>query len=154
MSIASFVKASEVLLREGMDDVALAIACSAVDATAKKLFPRLNNNERNKRFLRERLHTITEFGFPGLRAGGIRVRCSGVEGLKPDENGMVGIEDVIYHAVRCSLIHQCEVDSRIRFTESTVIGDFEQDFSIPCSLINGLLEAVRREKCNSVEFGS
>ena len=74
MSIGNFVSAGIVLNRQGKQDVALSLICSAVDATAKKEFSVENNNKRNKRFVSKYFPIITLFGFPGIIAGGIKKR--------------------------------------------------------------------------------
>jgi hypothetical protein len=153
MSIKTFVEAATFFHESGKFDVALALACAAVDATSAKISPGTKGNaKRNKDFLSRNMSTITEYGFPGLMASAIKIKCVGVKELKPDNNGYVGIEDIIYHIVRCSLLHQCEIDQRIVFTEHSEIADFVGTFRIPKQLICGLLEAVRREKCNAIEF--
>lgn len=143
MSIENFVKASLELISNGKYDVALALACSAVDATAAKLYgSRKNNNERYKEFLRDNMLIVTRFGFPGIQAGGIRIKCNNISDLHTDNHGMVGIEDILYHTLRCGLLHQCEIDKRIEFTTQTYIGDFSEKFRLPYQVIIGLLMAV------------
>ena len=149
MSIRSFVEAATELHAGGKYDAALALACTAVDATAAKLFQsEKQNGARYKRFLQSSMRTVTKFGFPGVQAGAIRIKCLGVPGLKTDSEGYVGIEDIIYHTLRCGLVHQCEIDSRIAFTETTQIGNFDSEFRVPRSLIIGLLQAVKTAECN------
>lgn len=51
----------------GKHDVALALVCSAIDGTAKKLYPeQRKNNVRYKKFLKDYMRIITTFGFPIL----------------------------------------------------------------------------------------
>jgi hypothetical protein len=152
MSIASFVEASINELRVGRYDVAMTLACSAVDGTtAKKLAPNASNNERFKAFLEENMRLITCYGFPGINAGGIRIKCINIPDLKTDQDGYISIADIIYHVVRCSVIHECSIDERIEFTEQTYIGDFQTKFRIPRKLIIGLLAAVVKSPTNSHE---
>ena len=152
MSIGSFVSGSLTILDTNKCfDVALSLACSAVDATSKKMFPKDNNNERFKKFIREYMRVISFRGFPGIVASGIKIKCINIKGLKVDANGMVGIEDIIYHIIRCGIIHECEIDKRIVFTENTYIGDFHSIFRIPKDLVYGLLLAVILSKYNEEE---
>ena len=164
MSIATFVEAAIGMQVSRRMDLALALTCSAVDATAGKVFSvgkdqkKLNNNQRYKAFLRANLSLITRFGFPGIIADGIRIRYTAPSGslalehdMKPI-NGYVGIEDVIYHTVRCGLLHACEVDQRIRFTMETIIGDFGETFSIPAAMVTGLLASVVLHPANKAEM--
>jgi hypothetical protein len=155
LSIRTFVETASDLHVAGKYDVALALACAACDATAAKLYPdEKQNNKRYKDFLIKTMPVITRFGFPGILASSIRIKCFDVPDLKQDTEGYVGIEDIIYGTLRCGLLHQCEIDSRIIFTENTEIGDFTTKFRIPRQLIVGLLEAVRQEPCNATEFSN
>lgn len=142
MSIGNFVSAGVVFHNYGKRDISLALICSAIDATAKKVFRGDNNNERNKKFVRKYLPIITSFGFLGITASEIRIKCIDVPDLKADSNGYVGIEDIIYHVIRCGLVHECEIDNRIEFTNTTVIGDFNKTFKVPKQIFWGLAMAV------------
>jgi|GEM_PF-4878240 hypothetical protein len=75
MAIGNFVSAGVVFHNYGKPDISLALICSAIDATAKKVFPNDNNNTRNKKFISKYLQIITAFGFPGILASGIRIKC-------------------------------------------------------------------------------
>jgi hypothetical protein len=144
MSVASFVASSIDEYHAGRYDVALALACAAIDATATKSIGdfSVHNAERFKTFLENNMRIITSFGFPGIVAGGIRIRCRSVPDLRTDSDGYVSIADIIYHIVRCGLIHECLIDQRIGFVQETYIGDFDRTFRIPRSVIFGLLMAV------------
>lgn len=85
---------------------------------------------------------ITHFGFPGIHATGIMIKCINVPLLKADSNGYVGIEDIIYHVIRCGLIHECEVENLIEYTDETIIGDFNGKFKMPKQLFWGLTLAT------------
>ncbi|MFZ3073481.1 MAG: hypothetical protein WA162_09580 [Thermodesulfobacteriota bacterium] len=153
MSIGSFVSASLDLYRADKHDVALSIACSAVDATAAKGSNEKSNKKKYRNFIRQSMHIITTFGFPGIEADGIRIKCTNVKDdygrdLADDKDeqdykdGLVGMESIIYHTLRCGLIHQCESDRRIEFTKDTYIGDFVDRFKIPSKIVVGLIMAV------------
>ena len=152
MSIGSFVSSALRLFEEGKYDVALSLACSAVDATSAKMFPNESkNNVRYKEFLKKNMRVITTFGMPGLSAGGIRMKCKNIPGIKTDAEQMAGLEDIIYHIIRCGLIHQCEIEEVIEFTQRTMLGDFEKKFGIPYAIIIGLLMSVILAKENENE---
>ena len=151
MSIGTFVCASLDLLNQGKYDVALSLACSAVDATAARVFPSKSNNARYKSFLKDNMRIVTTFGTPGLSAGGIVIKCANVPGVKTDSNGMAPLEDILYHIVRCGLVHECELDQRLEFTERTQIGDFNEKFRVPFAIILGLIAAVVLAKPNAQE---
>jgi len=152
MAISNFVAASLDCLQSGRYDVALALACSAVDATTAKTENKSwSNNKRYKSFLKKNMPIITTFGFPGIMAGGIEIKCINVPDLKTDSDGMVGIEDIIYHVIRCGLLHQCEIDKHIEFTEETQLGNYEKKFKVPLALVFVLLMSVVLNEVNKKE---
>lgn len=152
MSIGSFVSSALTLYEDGKYDVALSLACSAVDATSEKIFPNESKNHvRYKEFLKKNMRVITTFGMPGLSASGIRIKCKNIPGIKADYEQMAGLEDIIYHIIRCGLIHQCEIEESIEFTQRTMLGDFGGKFRIPYTIIMGLLLSVILAKENKNE---
>jgi hypothetical protein len=138
MALSNFVYNGIQLFQEGSQDVAVSLICSALDATAKKRCPKKNNNERNKQFMRDSMYIITKFGMPGIFATGIQIKCVDVLGIKTDKDGYVGIEDIIYHVIRCALVHECDVAELIVFTDHVGLGDFNRTFEIPKSIFVGL----------------
>lgn len=148
MSIGSFISSAIENLQKNRDDVALSLVCSAVDATSAKLYPELKVGERYKKFLKNSMRIITTYGFPGITASGISIKCHNLPSIKTNHEGHTDIENILYHIIRCSLIHQCEIDKRIEFVPYTHIGDFDEKFRIPDSLVIGLLIAVVLSKCN------
>lgn len=148
MSISSFIEASLYHFERKEFDIALALASSAVDATASKAGYFGNNNIRYKEFLKDNMKIITTFGFPGISASGIKIKCINIKELKTDENNMIDIENILYYTIRCGLIHQCDISSQIEFTTSTFLGDFIDKFKIPQNLVLGLVVSVVLSKCN------
>ena len=152
MAIGSFLSVSLDALESGNYDVSLALACTAIDATAKKLYGNaLKNNERNKKFLKENMRLITHFGFPGITASGLAIKCSSLPELKRNSEGLVSMEEILYKTLRCGLVHECEIDSRLEFVSATSIGDVNNRFRMPASLIFGLILAVILSESNSSE---
>ncbi|MCR1815331.1 hypothetical protein [Aliarcobacter butzleri] len=148
MAISNFVEASLFHFNQNEFDIALALACSAVDATATNSGYKGNNNKKYKRFLKDNMRIITTFGFPGISASGIRIKCINIKDLKTDNYNMVDIENIIYHIIRCGLIHQCDISREIEFTKETYLGDFIDKFKIPQNLVIGLLIAVILSESN------
>ena len=71
-----------------------------------------------------------------------------INNLKPDAEGYVDMEQIIYHVLRCGLIHSCSLDNSIEFTKRTLIGNWNADkLYIPKAIIWGLIAAV--ENCNT-----
>lgn len=36
------------------------------------------------------------------------------------------MEQIIYHIIRCGLVHECNIDDTISFTDTTYIGDWDK----------------------------
>ena len=151
MGISNFIEASLQHFDNQEYDITLAVASSAVDATASKSGYKGNNNQKYKQFLKDNMRIIIIFGFPGISASGIKIKCHNIKNLKPDENDMIDIENIIYHTIRCGLIHQCDISNEIEFTKETYIGDFIDKFKIPQNLVLGLILSVILAKCNKDE---
>lgn len=152
MSIGTFISGAIENLNKNRHDVALALVCSAVDATSSRQYPEIKeNNKRYKQFLKNNMRIITTYGFPGITASGISIKCHNIPDIKTDSEGHTDIENILYHIIRCSLIHQCELDQQIDFVPYTHIGDFENKFRIPDSLVIGLLLSVVLAECNNQE---
>lgn len=151
MGIGNFIEASLKHFDNQEYDIALTLATSAVDATASKSGYKGDNNQKYKQFLKDNMRTIITFGFPGISASGIKIKCHNIKNLKTDENNMIDIENIIYHTIRCGLIHQCDISNEIEFTRETFIGDFIDKFKIPQNLILGLIVSVVLAKCNKDE---
>lgn len=65
------------------------------------------------------MRVILHFGFLGVVANGIRIKYRGVPELTSDNNGYIGIAEIIYHVVRCGLVQECSLDQRIEFVKET-----------------------------------
>jgi hypothetical protein len=82
-------------------------ACNAVDGTAKKLYPSLQNKDRFTRILRENYAILGATGTPGIDPVATRypvtVRKPTAPGGKPD------LADVIYGIHRCTQGHGDEL---------------------------------------------
>lgn len=93
--------------QRGDSESAMLHACSAVDGTARKLYPELGSNARFTRVLRENYGILGPMGAPGLNLTATRwpvtVERPKAEGGKPD------IADVIYGIHRCSHGHGDEL---------------------------------------------
>lgn len=144
MSIQSFLNAAKVLYDKNFYEEALCLVCTAVDAAAATYYPEKRVTERYKLFLKDNFRTISEVGFPGISAAGIRIKInSEVDNLRRDPNGYVDMEHIIYHVLRCGLVHGCHLDERISFVDRTIIGDWNDGkFFLPKAIIWGLIAAI------------
>ena len=149
MSIGTFLSSAIDSLNSHRPDVALALVCAAVDATASLSHPDIQkNNEKYKRFLTDNMRVITTYGFPGLVASGIRIKCDNIPHVKKDSDGHADFVDILYHIIRCSIIHQCAIDETIEFVPFSHMGDNGNKFHVPNTMIWGLLMAVVLSECN------
>lgn len=147
MSIESLIQASTLLYENSYYNEALCLICNTIDARAAQNYPNLPVTDRYKKFLFQHFSTICKIGFPGIRASKIKIKlmCQ-IESLKPDEDGYVDMEQIIYHTIRCGLVHTCAIDNSIIFVDYTRIGNMEEGwFYMPRSLIWGLVAAVEED---------
>lgn len=151
MEIGNFISNAIKNYNNGEYNTALMLACSAIDATAKKTCSNLNNNERIKNFISENMRIVSFFGMPGISCGGMKVGCNSIPEIKKDRDNLVGLEDIIYYAIRCNLIHECRPDPRIQFTSQTRIGEMNGKFFLPSQILWGLIFAVILSEANKDE---
>ena len=146
MSIKSFVSAAKILYAEGFYEESLCLTCSAIDACSALVYPDKRVTNRYKLFLKAHFRTISKIGFPGISASGIRIKVNiGIPELKTDSNGYVDMEQIIYHVVRCGLVHSCSINTSVVFIDQTMIGDWNADkFYLPKALLLGLIAAVEQ----------
>lgn len=145
MSVHSFLEAAQYLYHGNFYDEAFCLVCVAIDTSAQIQYPGLKVGERYKKFISANFREICSKGFPGISADFIKIKVNtNVKNLKLDENGYAGVEDIIYHVIRCGLVHDCAIDQSIRFIDSTIIGNWEKGlFFLPKTLIIGLMDTVR-----------
>ena len=153
MSVGSFLAAVKILYDNKKYEEALCMACITIDACSAKEYPDRgdrSNAKRYKLFLKRHFSTICKYGFPGIQATNIRIKINVPDSnLKPDENGYVDMEQIIYHVLRCGLVHDCSIEKTIQFTDTTIIGDWNDKFYIPKDIIWGLIAAAEESnECN------
>ena len=147
MSVQSFVNSAKILYENGKYEDALCLVCIAMDACSSKQFSHKGNAERYKNFLKRHFSTICKYGFPGIEASNIRIKVNVPNiSLKPDKNGYVDMEQIIYHVLRCGLVHECNIESTIQFTETSIIGDWNEKFYIPKDIIWGFIKAIEESQ--------
>lgn len=147
MSIQSFLNSAKLLYENNKYAEALCLVCIAIDAYSIKQYSNnRKNNERYKVFLKDHFAIICKQGFPGIQADCIRIKVNVPnKALKPDQDGYVDMEQIIYHVLRCGLVHECDIDKTIQFTDTTIIGDWNESFYIPKDIIWGLIASIDKE---------
>lgn len=113
----------------------------AVDATAQKAYSGQGTGSAYKAFLHDNLGLITRVGMGG--GGILNLHLGGYSHpkLKPDANGHCSVEQVLYHVVRCGLLHEGCLPGDIHFTpESRIRGG--ATLTLPAGFIVGMLAAA------------
>lgn len=155
MSIRSFLDAAKILYDNKKYEEALCMVCIAIDACSAKEYSNKKskgNAERYKLFLKKYFSTICEYGFPGIEANNIRIKVNVPNiALKTDKNGYVGMEQIIYHVIRCGLVHECNIEKTIQFIDTIIIGDWNDKFYIPKEIIWGLIASIEKCICSNDE---
>lgn len=123
--------------------------CIAIDGTAKKEYPGKKTSERCKEFLRNNLPFIM-----WSLTNGTPNECKSFEfGFSENEkpSGYTKFEDVIYSVLRCSLLHEGEMPSKVQFTFDNYIAMIDGKMMFPVALIGSLLFAVIASPVNQKE---
>jgi hypothetical protein len=136
---------------------ALIPTCIAIDATASKIHPGKKNNEAYKEWLHDNLPLITKAGMGNISIENYKIGFRHPD-IKSDSNGCCTLEQVLYHVVRCGLLHTAALDDTVRFGPP---GENKFDGAtlvLGASLILGLLAAVVVSPVNTglnapVEYG-
>lgn len=145
LSIQSFVDSAKILYDNEKYDESLCLACIAIDACSAKEFPNKRNAERYKLFLKKYFSIICRYGFLGIEASNIRIKVNVPNvALRTDKDNYVDMEQIIYHVLRCGLVHECNIEKTIHFTDTTIIGDWNDKFYLPKTIIWGLIASVEQ----------
>jgi len=150
MSIGKRVAEAIQKMSTGDSEGALIPTSIAVAATAQKQFPHKKNNESYKRFIRHYLPTITRASLGGLSTTGLRFRYSHPD-IKAAPDGTASIEQILYHSVRCGLLHNAQLPKGLSVTSEGKIGVENGILVLPDSLVFGLLLAVVISPMNANE---
>jgi hypothetical protein len=139
-------------LDRGRFALAVAPACLAFDVTTRRFYgARRSGPALVRRFVREHLWLIAFMGLPRLVSTSIRIPFS-PPGTRPDAAGTVGLEDVICHVVRSSLIHIDDSSARITWKGEPALGlDPSGRLVLPPDLLWGLIGAVVFSPANKNE---
>ncbi|GAC1634529.1 MAG: hypothetical protein NVS9B10_30630 [Nevskia sp.] len=139
----------------GKGDIVLALtpACIALDVTSQRHASADRSSRTHfKKFVQDYLWLITYVGFPGLMASTVRLPFAHPD-VKTDSAGTVGIEDIIYHIIRCSLVHNDEKQAaKVVWNKHIALGsDSKGNLVLNESLVWGLLAAVVFSPVNKSE---
>lgn len=147
MAVADRVKEAIDKMNLGDPVNALIQVCLAVDATAKREYPKNKVGERTKKFLRNNQVFLT--AFVKLAVGGdILLQLKDKNG-EPETKKL---EEVLYKLVRCALVHEASISDRIIITPDPCFGlSKDGKFILSRGLIWGMINAVIGSPANSRE---
>jgi hypothetical protein len=141
MAIEKRVSAALTALDAGDANQALHDICSAIEATCQKLYGK-GGRLNYKNFIADNLELITRSAFGSMSVGNVRFSFDPTL-LAPGIDGMVGIEDIMYHLVRCGLYHNAEIPHGVKFEQSNSFLRMTSDgLVLPNSLVLGFIIAV------------
>ena len=120
----------------------------ALDSTAKKEGLGKKNADRCKKFIDRNRNLITRVSF-GL------LEFQGPVSLQYDFSGQnteKSFEEIIYHVIRCSLLHEGTIPAEVEFTKDIKFGvQTDGKILLPERIVFGLIMAVVGSKANENE---
>jgi len=122
----------------------------AIDATAQKEYPKCETGDAYKIFLHKNLKLITKSSFGGVTIENIRIKYNHPK-IKVDNDGTCSVEQILYHAVRCGLLHKANLPLNLKFTNEGMIKVENDLLILPASLVYGLITAVVSSPVNCKE---
>lgn len=141
MSISKRITEAIDKMAVGVTESALISASIAVDATASQVYPAKRNNQAYKDWLHDNLPLITIVGMGNVSIENMHLAYSHCD-LQPDDKGRCLIEQIIYHVVRCGLLHKAKLPNTLKFSSEGVIKIEGDTLTLGSSLIKGLIMAV------------
>ena len=143
MSIGKRIEEAVEKMQRGDAEAALIPTSIALDATAKKEYPQIRRNDvAYKQFIRENFGFITKVAFRGTTIGALHVKFDHQD-VRPGRDGTCSIEQILYHVVRCGLIHDGQIPKNLRFVKEDVIKcEGGKSLTLPAGLVYGLIAAV------------
>ncbi len=88
----------------------------------------------------------------GLPLGKISLKLTHASLRRPEVPGLATVGEILYHVVRCGLVHNAELDSSVKFGRSNEFGTLEGSrVVVPPEIVEGLLLAVIGCECNKDE---
>jgi hypothetical protein len=111
--IDRLIEASEKIIRGDWINALIQI-CITLDAVAKKTHGG-KPGKRIKQYIRENQYILTRIAMLHLEAhGDLMFQVAGGKTMK--------FEEIVYELVRCALLHEGELDSRVKIVQSPSIG--------------------------------
>ncbi|MGD9496589.1 MAG: hypothetical protein AB7Y46_09815 [Armatimonadota bacterium] len=138
--IAERLEDARILYANGQREGALLMVLVAVAGTSRRRFPRhqvCSDGEAFKRFLQDELYKALQPR--GVHVPQIMVACSA---------GTMPLEDILYHLVRCRLVHEALLDDDIEFEARS---DISVTGGNPMKLTDGWIDVLAQTVLNAPE---
>ena len=147
MSVKDLLDDAKALWDSGRMNSAFALILIAFAATARLRYPKpMRDSESFKRFIRDELSTIL-----GTRDTSLSL---------PFKGAPTPVEDILYHELRCQLIHEGELPDSIVFTPKTLRDGAPYDvititdpFGMPEGWVLNMARVVMNAPENAPLFG-
>lgn len=151
MSIANRVADSVDAFVAGNVEQALINVSIAIDATAQRQFGgHGNTGHKYKDFLHANMDIITKVGF-GVPILNLNLAYDHPD-LKKEANGCCTFQSILYHVVRCGLLHAGTIPQTLIFQEERLIeANGGGKLVLPTSIVYGLLTSVVVAPTNAKE---
>ena len=130
-------------MSKGEIELALSDICIAIDVTSQRYYGvPASSASCYKRFLKENIWMIVVTGMGSLITEAIKLPFTHKD-IKTDSEGYCTLEQIIYHVMRCGLIHGTGEDSKIKWNNNVPLAiDKEGNLNISPSFIWGLALCV------------
>lgn len=130
----------------------LILACVAIDATARQLYPDTKLvGDRFNLFIDDNLPLITQIGI-GSRVSGTVFMPGAFDDLvnvHRSKEGYVNFRDIVYKGIRCCLVHEAELHGSIEITNQPILKAEENgNVILPSSVVLGLMLSVVGARTN------
>jgi hypothetical protein len=128
---------------KGELELALSDICIAIDITSQKYYGEQHSSAScYKRFLKENIWMILVTGMNAVIADGIKIPFSHKD-IKSDNEGYCTFEQIVYHVMRCGLIHGTGEDSKIVWNNHAFLAvDSNGNLNLSPAFIWGLALSV------------
>lgn len=149
MSVGERIQSAIAAIERCAVNDALIQVSIAIDATAARETG-VGGRTSYKDFIHRNMDVITKTGFGPGSILSLHVVLDH-PGIKPASDGTCALHDVLYHAVRCALLHEATLPQNLRFeTESRIWYD-NGVLVLPLGLVLGLIIGVITSKANACE---
>jgi hypothetical protein len=135
---------------KGKIELALTPTCIALDITAQEYYLKNKSSGKNyKNFIQEYLWLITYMGLPGVLSNSLKIPFKHSD-VKLDQDGFCSLEEIIYHVIRCGLIHGNGIDPKIEWNKIITLGLTQNgNLLLSDKLIWGLIGSIVFSEVNS-----